>query len=142
MGVGERNVPRLHVFQGSADDILDVMPLVWPRCPKCGRRWRAEHPACGTEVAPRETTATDEGPLPVLEGLVSERVLGKGGFGEVFLARRVSDGRKVAVKIPNADADAIMRLELEGETLAPARGRARARALRHADGSTTGAPAW
>ena len=44
-------------------------------------------------------------------------MLGRGGFGEVLLAKRIADGRKVAVKIPMPDPDAIMRLELEGETL-------------------------
>ena len=95
------------------------MQRVWPRCPKCGRRWQAVHTACGTEVAPAPAAppGQDAGPLPEIEGLVVERLLGRGGFGEVVLASRVDEGRKVAVKIPNNDADAIARLELEGETL-------------------------
>jgi len=55
--------------------------------------------------------------MPAIAGLAMEKVLGRGGFGEVLLAKRAADGRKVAVKIPNNDPDAIMRLELEGETL-------------------------
>ena len=55
--------------------------------------------------------------MPPIEGLVAERLLGAGGFGQVYLARVASDGGRVAVKVPNNDADAIMRLELEGETL-------------------------
>jgi tetratricopeptide (TPR) repeat protein len=100
------------------------MQRVWPRCPKCGRRWQAAHAACGTEVAPKPAQAPGEAtqieappPMPRIEGLVMHKVLGRGGFGEVLLATRVSDGRKVAVKIALDDADAIMRLELEGDTL-------------------------
>jgi eukaryotic-like serine/threonine-protein kinase len=104
------------------------MQRVWPRCPKCGRRWQALHPACGTEVAPAPASVPAEigdmttppetpAPLPEIAGLVMERLLGRGGFGEVLLAKRLSDGRRVAVKIPKDDPDAIMRLELEGETL-------------------------
>jgi tetratricopeptide (TPR) repeat protein len=93
------------------------MELVWPRCPKCGRRWQAPHPACGTEVAPRALQAPGDVERPELAGLVVERLLGAGGFGEVFLARRSSDGKKVAVKVPKANADAIMRVQLEGEIL-------------------------
>jgi tetratricopeptide (TPR) repeat protein len=68
-------------------------------------------------VAPRESGLAADGALPSFEGLVTERVLGRGGFGEVYLARRASDGLRVAVKVPHSDADAIMRLRLEGETL-------------------------
>jgi tetratricopeptide (TPR) repeat protein len=100
------------------------MQRVWPRCPKCGRRWQAAHAACGTEVAPKPAQAPSESTqveapalMPRIEGLVMERLLGRGGFGEVLLATRVSDGRKVAVKIPMPDPDAVMRLELEGDTL-------------------------
>ena len=103
------------------------MQRVWPRCPKCGRRWQAVHAACATEVAPPPRPAAQAAedatqveapaPMPRIDGLVMERVLGKGGFGEVLLATRAADGRKVAVKIPNNDPDAIMRLELEGQTL-------------------------
>jgi serine/threonine protein kinase len=85
------------------------------------------HTACATEVAPRPAQAVEApeeatqvqapAPMPKIDGLVMERVLGRGGFGEVLLAKRVADGRKVAVKIPLDDADAIMRLELEGDTL-------------------------
>jgi eukaryotic-like serine/threonine-protein kinase len=97
------------------------MQRVWPRCPKCGRRWQAVHPACGTEVAPRPADGGDEtalpSPLSAIDGYVVERLLGRGGFGDVVLASRVVDGRKVAIKIPKDDPDAIMRLELEGEVL-------------------------
>ena len=75
-------------------------------------------PACGTVVTPGESKPTDEA-LPAIEGLAIERLLGRGGFGAVYLATRLSDGGKAAVKVPNADADAesIARLELEGDTL-------------------------
>ena len=96
------------------------MQRVWPRCPKCGRRWQAVHPACGTEVAPLPAAGDDaaaSAPLPAIDGYVVDRLLGRGGFGDVVLASRVADGRKVAIKIPKDDTDAIMRLELEGEVL-------------------------
>ena len=98
------------------------MQRVWPRCPKCGRRWQAVHPECGTEVAPRppeasEDSAPEPPSYPEIAGLSVEGLLGRGGFGEVLLATRLADGRKVAVKIPNNDQYAIMRIELEGETL-------------------------
>jgi len=101
------------------------MQRVWPRCPKCGRRWQAVHPACATEVAPKPAQAAEDADaaapppptLPAVPGYVVERLLGRGGFGEVVLATHIADGRRVAVKIPNDDPDAIMRLELEGEVL-------------------------
>ena len=93
------------------------MQLVWPRCPKCGRRWRAQHPACDTEVGRYPERRSRRGRCRRLRGWSAERLLGAGGFGQVYLARVASDGGRVAVKVPNNDADAIMRLELEGETL-------------------------
>ena len=76
------------------------MQRVWPRCPKCGRRWQAVHAACGTEVAPAPRPAAQAAddatqveapaPMPRIDGLVMERVLGKGGFGEVLLATRAA----------------------------------------------------
>ena len=94
------------------------METAWPRCPKCGRRWRAQHPACRIEVAPKtsETHALEE-PPPRIEGLAIDRLLGVGGFGAVFLAHQIADGRQVAVKVPKDEPDPIMRLELEGDTL-------------------------
>jgi tetratricopeptide (TPR) repeat protein len=69
-------------------------------------------------VTPGESKPTTEA-LPAIEGLAIERLLGRGGFGAVYLATRLSDGAKAAVKVPNADADAesLARLELEGDTL-------------------------
>ncbi len=96
------------------------MQLAWPRCPTCGRRWRAVHTGCGIEVAPREQKTADDAPPaeapPYIEGLAIDKLLGRGGFGAVYLAT-MADGRKAAVKIPMPDPDAIMRLELEGATL-------------------------
>src|SRR5688572_10548142 len=96
------------------------MQLAWPRCPTCGRRWRAVHTGCGIEVAPRETKPADDAPPaeapPSIAGLTVDKLLGRGGFGAVYLAT-MADGRKAAVKLPMPDPDAIMRLELEGATL-------------------------
>jgi tetratricopeptide (TPR) repeat protein len=98
---------------------LTPMQRAWPRCPKCGRRWQALHAACGTEVAARPQVPGDAAapPLPSIEGFVVEKLLGRGGFGEVVLAARVADGRKTAIKIPFAEPDAVTRLELEAEVL-------------------------
>jgi tetratricopeptide (TPR) repeat protein len=78
------------------------------------------HTGCGIEVAPRETKPAEDAPPPeappAIEGLAIEKLLGRGGFGAVYLAK-MADGRKAAVKVPMPDPDAIMRLELEGATL-------------------------
>src|SRR4029078_8697479 len=74
-------------------------------------------PARDTEMQHVNRKSVEEGPMTPIQGLVAERLLGAGGFGQVYLARVASDGGRVAVNIPNNDAEAIMRLELEGETL-------------------------
>jgi tetratricopeptide (TPR) repeat protein len=77
----------------------------------------APHPACGTEVAPPATEPASDLELPDVEGLVLERTLGVGGFSKVYLAHRISDGKRVAVKVPKPNSDAIMRLRLEHDVL-------------------------
>jgi tetratricopeptide (TPR) repeat protein len=69
-------------------------------------------------VAPRDGAPGEEA-MPAVDGLAVERLLGRGGFGAVYLATRLADGAKAAVKVPNpdADVDALARLALEGETL-------------------------
>jgi tetratricopeptide (TPR) repeat protein len=68
-------------------------------------------------VAPQPAVATEEVAFPQLEDLTIDRLLGLGGFGAVYLARRVSDGKLVAAKLPKQNADAIMRLRFECDVL-------------------------
>jgi eukaryotic-like serine/threonine-protein kinase len=89
------------------------------RCPACGVRVSAGSSAC-----PRDGTAIAPGPVldvaPTLElpGFAVEQILGAGGFGKVFGARRISDGRAVAVKVARTDvSQAGARLAREAQVL-------------------------
>ena len=63
-------------FAGSADNGLVTTQAAWPRCPRCGRRFKGEHPACGTVVAPRDGAPGEEA-MPAVDGLAVERLLGR-----------------------------------------------------------------
>jgi len=57
-------------------------------------------------------------PLPKLPGYRVERLAGRGGFGSVYEARRLSDRARVAIKLAHAeDAFALRRLWYEGLAL-------------------------
>ena len=57
-------------------------------------------------------------PRPVIPGWEIESVIGQGGLGLVWRARRLSDGVLAAVKVPRlVEVDHIERLESEAQTL-------------------------
>ncbi|MBM7116129.1 serine/threonine-protein kinase [Archangium primigenium] len=110
-------------------------------CPQCARthqvstlREGAEVPcACGAHFvvrASRMDLSAESGlegtlvasPAVVLPGYTMERVLGRGGMGEVWLARQMSLGRKVAVKVlpPRLakDPEFVRRFDKEATALA------------------------
>jgi hypothetical protein len=75
------------------------------RCSTCHRRL-ASGTAC--PVHPREILfdGADEPPvLPIVPGYQALHVLGAGGFAIVFAARRISDGRLVAIKALHDETD-------------------------------------
>ena len=59
--------------------------------------------------------------VPCLPGYRLARLIGRGGMGEVFLARRVSTGESVAVKLLSVGGDdhrgRVLRFQKEGEVL-------------------------
>jgi eukaryotic-like serine/threonine-protein kinase len=80
------------------------------RCPGCGKRLRDGAPSCATHgVPPPVPPSTEEAtkpfvvPNPDLPAYRVQKLLGQGGFGAVFLAERVFDGRLVAIKVARAD---------------------------------------
>ncbi|MBS2025673.1 MAG: protein kinase, partial [Deltaproteobacteria bacterium] len=85
------------------------------RCPACGTRSLGAHGTCPARAA--ESSA--EPPTPHLNGFVPERALGTGAFATVFSARRVSDGRQVALKVaPLQPPEARVQLDAEAQVLA------------------------
>jgi tetratricopeptide (TPR) repeat protein len=99
------------------------------RCPACGVRLRDSAPRCPAHGPP---PATDRPPAadadaappfvtapPRLAGYTVHGLLGQGGMGAVFEARRDADGATVAVKVARADQpSAGARLALERDALA------------------------
>ena len=76
------------------------------RCPRCGRRTAQADPGCALH-GPIATTPPVDGAaptseirrIPVFPGYETRGVLGRGGFGTVFAARREDDGHRVAIKL-------------------------------------------
>src|SRR5882724_6081151 len=95
------------------------------RCPSCGKRLRDGAPKCLTHGAPPPAPpATEDAPTPFvvappeLAAFRVKKLLGQGGFGAVFQAERVSDGKLCAIKVARADnASAGDSLAREAEAL-------------------------
>ncbi|MCE9673556.1 serine/threonine-protein kinase [Myxococcus stipitatus] len=84
------------------------------RCPTCHRRVVERCPLHPTAPLP---TRVPPGSLPPpdVPGFQVESALGRGGFGRVYAARRLVDGRRVALKV--LEAHATERLPREVEAL-------------------------
>ena len=94
------------------------------RCPACGIRLDDAAPVCPQHGSPpARATSTETGEsfsiaAPELEDYVVSGLLGLGGFGAVFRAKRRSDGVDVAIKVARADQfTASDRLILEADAL-------------------------
>jgi len=89
-----------------------------PRCLTCGRRWTGAHLGCESPVQPTEQVAPPEAINPAVPGYAVEGTLGRGGFGRVLAARRLSDGAPVALKLALAGSEAArVQLAREAEVL-------------------------
>ena len=79
--------------------------LITFECPKCKASLEIEADAADTQVecpqckTPLAVPRKGPGPGTTLGGFRIERLLGKGGMGEVYLARQLSMDRQVALKI-------------------------------------------
>src|SRR5690349_13520441 len=102
--------PRGHHWQVSLDDT--TLADGGPRCPNCGASGILESlHALPTPTAPPDATFNEPAPppsvedeLPSLPGYTVLRRIGRGGFGEVYLARQLLPDRVVAVKLLHAGA--------------------------------------
>src|SRR5258708_6764890 len=69
------------------------------RCPTCHRRL-APHLACPIHAQQGALSPVSEPlPIPVIDGFRGLSFLGRGGFADVFIGERVSDGLRVALKV-------------------------------------------
>jgi tetratricopeptide (TPR) repeat protein len=93
------------------------------RCPSCGKRLSDDTRVCSVHGPAPASAAKDEtAPFvvapPDVPGFRVKRLLGQGGFGAVFAAARVADGRPCAIKVARADnASAGESLAREAEAL-------------------------
>ncbi|WP_170319356.1 serine/threonine-protein kinase [Polyangium spumosum] len=88
------------------------------RCLACGRRVPVdgcpEHGPGAEEITPEPA----EPPAPVFPGYEVTGTLGRGGFGVVYAARRLEDGRRVAIKLAHPDVpEAAPRLVREASVM-------------------------
>lgn len=94
-----------------------------PRCSRCGRRFHDPDTACPGGPGPHQdahpaATGAAHRP-PVVPGHEIEALLGRGGFGAVWLARVLAGDARVAIKVARDDVrDAGRRLVHEAEILA------------------------
>lgn len=89
---GPRPLPHQSLLLGSGALALLLLGMVW-------RGWkRASWRGWGLTTPPRQ----DSGPAPLMAGPYHlERLLGRGGFSDTFLARHGTTGQVVALKLPH-----------------------------------------
>jgi len=96
------------------------------RCPTCGVRLRDSAPVCVAHGPTPATPSAGSGgapgqpvvPPPQLADYRTDKLLGQGGFGAVYRARRTADGAEVAIKVARSDQfTASERLLLEAAAL-------------------------
>jgi eukaryotic-like serine/threonine-protein kinase len=96
------------------------------RCPHCGRRLIETAPICAIHGPAATPAANSVGEMPtdalcaalLARGYRVQSALGRGGFGAVYAAERVSDRAQVAIKLAHNDQPgATDRLQREAETL-------------------------
>ena len=98
-----------------------MVMLITFTCPKCKASLEIEADAAGTQIECPEChtalTVPKKGPGPgtTVGGFRIEKLLGKGGMGEVYLARQLSMDREVALKILPAHFAEDKRIELDIE---------------------------
>jgi len=94
------------------------------RCLSCGRRLTAQKSSCPIHGAvpvaqgAAEASAPVEEVWPSIPGFQIEGVLGRGGFGTVYAARRQTDGVKAAIKVARREQpSAGVKLSREADAL-------------------------
>ena len=86
-----------------APPLVELVPMHLPRCAVCHRRFNPDTPCPrdGWTAPPRSSSnaarVTPEAPR--VEGLTIAERIGRGGFADVWAARRDSDGTPVALKV-------------------------------------------
>ena len=90
-----------------------------PRCLTCGQRWKGNHLRCPGGASPSSEpslVAGDALPPLVFAGYELERTEARGGSGTLLAARRLRDGRQVAIKLLHQrgpEAEEALRREAE-----------------------------
>lgn len=84
------------------------------RCASCGRRGRDGHERCAARIP---VAPLVEAP-PAIAGYRLGPPIARGGFGAVWSAERLGDGRAAAIKVAGPDALALAQLRREARLLA------------------------